>query len=121
MSVSEDGCVILWKITDKEGAALLRDKKLMYSNEILITKSELEEKVRRSSEGRRQVWREGGGEQFVVESIVLNILLLLCMYVYCTFYAPICCANGMEKASFARIVGAGVLHILCNAQMYYTF
>ena len=28
------------------------------------------------------------------------------MYVYCTYYAPICRANGMEKASFARIVGA---------------
>ena len=28
------------------------------------------------------------------------------MYVYCTYYAPICHANGMEKASFARIVGA---------------
>ena len=28
-------------------------------------------------------------------------------YVYCTYYAPICRANGMEKASFARIVGAG--------------
>ena len=30
----------------------------------------------------------------------------VCMYVYCTYYAPICHANGMEKASFARIVGA---------------
>ncbi len=28
------------------------------------------------------------------------------MYVYCTCYAPICHANGMEKASFARFVGA---------------
>ena len=28
------------------------------------------------------------------------------MYVYCTYYAPICRANGMEKASFARIVDA---------------
>ena len=30
----------------------------------------------------------------------------VCMYVYCTYYAPIYRANGMEKASFARIVGA---------------
>ena len=30
------------------------------------------------------------------------------MYVYDTYYAPICHANGMEKASFARIVGAGI-------------
>ena len=32
--------------------------------------------------------------------------MYVCMYVYCTCYAPICHANGMEKASFARIVGA---------------
>ena len=32
--------------------------------------------------------------------------MLACMYVYCTCYAPICHANGMEKASLARIVGA---------------
>ena len=30
------------------------------------------------------------------------------MHVYCTYYAPICRANGMEKASFARIVGANI-------------
>ena len=29
-----------------------------------------------------------------------------CMYVYCTYYALICHANGKEKASFARIEGA---------------
>ena len=28
------------------------------------------------------------------------------MYVYCTYHTPICCAIGMEKESFARIVGA---------------
>ena len=32
--------------------------------------------------------------------------MYVCMYIYCTYYAPICHANGMEKASFARIVGA---------------
>ena len=30
----------------------------------------------------------------------------ICMYVYCTYYALIYRANEMEKASFARIIGA---------------
>lgn len=44
LSVSEDGCLMLWKISDKEGRGLKRDKELGYSEEVLITKSELEEK-----------------------------------------------------------------------------
>jgi len=31
--------------------------------------------------------------------------LFVCMYVYCTGYVPISHTNGMEKDSFARIVG----------------
>ena len=38
--------------------------------------------------------------------VVMYVCMYVCMYVYCTYYAPICDANGMEKASFARIVGA---------------
>ena len=34
------------------------------------------------------------------------VCMYVCMYVYCAYYAPICRANGVEKASFARIVGA---------------
>lgn len=45
LTVSEDGCLFLWKIIDKEGRGLKRDKDVSYAEEILITKSDLEEKV----------------------------------------------------------------------------
>ncbi|XP_066537794.1 cilia- and flagella-associated protein 57 [Hoplias malabaricus] len=44
LTVSEDGCLLIWKIIDKEGRGLKRDKELSYAEEILITKSDLEEK-----------------------------------------------------------------------------
>ncbi|XP_076149428.1 cilia- and flagella-associated protein 57-like [Alosa pseudoharengus] len=44
LSVSEDGCLFVWKIIDKEGRGLKRDKDVSYAEEILITKSDLEEK-----------------------------------------------------------------------------
>lgn len=46
VTVSEDASVILWKIQDKEGRGLKRDKEVGWAEEILITKSDLEEKVR---------------------------------------------------------------------------
>ena len=45
VTVSEDSCVMIWKIQDKEGRGLKRDKEVGYAEEILITKSDLEEKV----------------------------------------------------------------------------
>lgn len=45
LSVSEDGCLIIWKLIDKEGRGLRRDREICYAEEILITKSDLEEKV----------------------------------------------------------------------------
>ena len=49
----------------------------------------------------------------------IMIIIVCILYVYCTYYAPICDANGMEKASFARIVGADEReltdeHVECN-------
>ncbi|KAL6489815.1 hypothetical protein MHYP_G00001600 [Metynnis hypsauchen] len=44
LTVSEDGCLLIWKIIDKEGWGLKRDKEMTYAEEILITKSDLEEK-----------------------------------------------------------------------------
>ncbi|XP_065124868.1 cilia- and flagella-associated protein 57 [Paramisgurnus dabryanus] len=44
LTVSEDGCLLIWKIIDKEGRGLKKDKEIAYSDEILITKSDLEEK-----------------------------------------------------------------------------
>ncbi len=45
VTVSEDACVMIWKVSDKEGRGLKRDKEVGYAEEILITKSDLEEKV----------------------------------------------------------------------------
>ncbi|XP_053325091.1 cilia- and flagella-associated protein 57 [Spea bombifrons] len=44
LSISEDGCLMLWKISDKEGRGLKRDKEVSYAEEVLITRSDLEEK-----------------------------------------------------------------------------
>uniref|UniRef100_A0A8K9XMZ8 EML-like second beta-propeller domain-containing protein n=1 Tax=Oncorhynchus mykiss TaxID=8022 RepID=A0A8K9XMZ8_ONCMY len=45
LTVSEDCCLLIWKIIDKEGRGLKRDKDITYAEEILITKSDLEEKI----------------------------------------------------------------------------
>ena len=45
ITVSEDSCVMIWKVQDREGRNLKRDKEISHSEEILITKSDLEDKV----------------------------------------------------------------------------
>lgn len=45
ITVAEDASILLWKIQDKEGRGLKRDKEVGWAEEILITKSDLEEKV----------------------------------------------------------------------------
>ena len=45
ITVSEDASVMLWRVQDKEGRGLKRDKEIGWAEEILITKCELEEKV----------------------------------------------------------------------------
>uniref|UniRef100_A0A0B7A6G0 Cilia- and flagella-associated protein 57 n=1 Tax=Arion vulgaris TaxID=1028688 RepID=A0A0B7A6G0_9EUPU len=44
VTIGDDASIILWKIQDKEGRGLKRDKEIGYAEEILITKSDLEEK-----------------------------------------------------------------------------
>ena len=46
VSVSEDATIMVWKVSDKEGRGLKRDREGAWAEEILITKSDLEEKVR---------------------------------------------------------------------------
>ncbi|KAJ3172248.1 Cilia- and flagella-associated protein 57 [Geranomyces variabilis] len=43
-STSEDGALYVFKISDKEGRGLKRDREIVYADEILVTKSDLEEK-----------------------------------------------------------------------------
>ncbi|XP_018608707.1 cilia- and flagella-associated protein 57 [Scleropages formosus] len=44
LTVSEDCCLFIWKIIEKEGRVLRRDKEVYYTEEVLITKYDLEEK-----------------------------------------------------------------------------
>ena len=44
ITVSDDACLFIHKIADKEGRGK-REKEVTYAEEILITKSDLEEKV----------------------------------------------------------------------------
>ncbi|XP_006813560.1 cilia- and flagella-associated protein 57-like [Saccoglossus kowalevskii] len=55
VTVSDDAVLMIWKITDKEGRGLKRDKEIGYAEEILITKSDLEEKNSMMSELKTRV------------------------------------------------------------------
>ncbi|XP_028262443.1 cilia- and flagella-associated protein 57 [Parambassis ranga] len=44
LTVSEDGCLLLWRIIDKEGKELKCNRMIIHTDEILVTKSELDEK-----------------------------------------------------------------------------
>ncbi|KAK6099155.1 hypothetical protein MT418_000606 [Batrachochytrium dendrobatidis] len=43
-SSSEDGCLYIFKITDRDGCNTKRERDIVYADEILVTKSDLEEK-----------------------------------------------------------------------------
>ncbi|KAM7161419.1 cilia- and flagella-associated protein 57 isoform 2-T2 [Macrochelys suwanniensis] len=45
LTVSEDGCLLIWKVYDKEGRGLKREKEVGYADEVLITKTDMEEKT----------------------------------------------------------------------------
>ncbi|XP_075952842.1 cilia- and flagella-associated protein 57 [Anarhichas minor] len=45
LTVSEDGCLLMWKVIDKEGRGLKSNRQIIHTEEILITKSDLEEKT----------------------------------------------------------------------------
>lgn len=45
LSASEDGSFYIYKIIDKDGRGLKRDKEIVHAEEILITKRDLQEKV----------------------------------------------------------------------------
>lgn len=45
LTVSEDGCLLTWKIIDKEGRGLKSNRQIIYSEAILVTKLDMEEKV----------------------------------------------------------------------------
>ncbi|KAJ8285212.1 hypothetical protein GJAV_G00023590 [Gymnothorax javanicus] len=55
LTVAEDGCLLIWRIIDQERPVLKRDKQCYYSSEILITKTDLEEKDQNMQELKTRV------------------------------------------------------------------
>ena len=46
ITASEDACLMIWRIYDKDGKGFKQEHDICYAEEILVTKSDLEEKVR---------------------------------------------------------------------------
>lgn len=49
LTVSEDGCLLMWKLVDEDGRGLKTSRQIVHAEEILVTKADLEETVRTCS------------------------------------------------------------------------
>ena len=54
-SVGEDGTLVCFTVMDKEGRMLKRDKDVTLAEEVLITRSDLEEKVSKISYQKKKI------------------------------------------------------------------
>ncbi|XP_033939843.1 cilia- and flagella-associated protein 57 isoform X1 [Pseudochaenichthys georgianus] len=45
LTAAEDGCLLMWKVVDKEGRGLKSNRQIIQTEEILVTKADLEEKT----------------------------------------------------------------------------
>ncbi|KAL7750132.1 hypothetical protein RI367_004304 [Sorochytrium milnesiophthora] len=54
-SCADDGSMIVWKVSDKERNALKKDREITYADEILITKTDLEDKMSTMAELKARV------------------------------------------------------------------
>ncbi|XP_066865808.1 cilia- and flagella-associated protein 57 isoform X1 [Kogia breviceps] len=45
LSVAEDGCLFTWKVFDKDGWGIKREREVGFAEEVLVTKTDMEEKV----------------------------------------------------------------------------
>lgn len=54
-SVGQDGSLFMFKVTDKDGRGLKREKDIAFAEEVLVTKSDLEEKNSLMSELKTRV------------------------------------------------------------------
>lgn len=45
LTASEDGCIFIWKVHDKEGGGSKKEQELEYAEEVLIMRSDIDEKV----------------------------------------------------------------------------
>lgn len=53
LTAADDGCLFTWKVFDKDGRGIKREREVGFAGEVLVTKTDMEEKVR--------VRRTGGG------------------------------------------------------------
>lgn len=49
LTVAEDGCLFTWKVFDKDGRGIKREREVGFAEEVLVTKTDMEEKVRTRS------------------------------------------------------------------------
>lgn len=54
LTVAEDGCLFTWKVFDKDGRGIKREREVGFAEEVLITKTDMEEKVRIGSNEERR-------------------------------------------------------------------
>ncbi|XP_054547102.1 cilia- and flagella-associated protein 57 isoform X3 [Talpa occidentalis] len=45
LTVAEDGCLFTWKVFDKEGRGIKREREVGFAEEVLVTKTDMEEKA----------------------------------------------------------------------------
>ncbi|KAF6107969.1 cilia and flagella associated protein 57 [Phyllostomus discolor] len=50
LTVSEDGCLFTWRVFDKDGRGIKREREVGFAEEVLVTKTDMEEKVRAGSD-----------------------------------------------------------------------
>lgn len=46
LTASQDGCLMMWKLVDKDGRGLKTTRQIVHAEEMLVTKADLEETVR---------------------------------------------------------------------------
>lgn len=46
LTAAGDGCLFTWKVFDKDGRGIKREREVGFAEEVLVTKIDLEEKVR---------------------------------------------------------------------------
>lgn len=46
LTAAEDGCLFTWKVFDKDGRGIKREREVGFAEEVLVTKTDMEEKVR---------------------------------------------------------------------------
>ncbi|XP_038622165.1 cilia- and flagella-associated protein 57 [Tachyglossus aculeatus] len=45
LTISEDGCLMIWKVFDKDGRGVKREREVGFSEEVLVTKTDMDEKT----------------------------------------------------------------------------